>query len=226
MLIYEELRRIVGDDDDVLDVGTKDGRHLDGVAGDVYALDLGPDPRLPTVTYVRGDGCALPFNDGSFDYVVSNQVLEHVRDKDRILDEIHRVLRPDGTFLVSFPNRLFPGNPHDLPPFFSLLPRRVGQLASQLLDTERRAYYREHVFNLSPLLARKLLGSRFGQVEYVTASLVGRHRHIYADSQSGQLLMTLYPLIRLLTSTGPGVRAFELLFGYSAYRCSRPIHSI
>jgi SAM-dependent methyltransferase len=122
MLIYEELRRIVGDDDDVLDVGTKDGRHLDGVAGDVYALDLGPDPRLPTVTYVRGDGCALPFNDGSFDYVVSNQVLEHVRDKDRILDEIHRVLRPDGTFLVSFPNRLFPGNPHDLPPFFHSYP--------------------------------------------------------------------------------------------------------
>jgi ubiquinone/menaquinone biosynthesis C-methylase UbiE len=42
---------------------------------------------------------ALPFADGSFDTVVGTLVLCSVRDPGRALAEIHRVLRPGGTFL-------------------------------------------------------------------------------------------------------------------------------
>lgn len=223
MLIYEELGGLADAGDDILDIGTKDGRHLGGIEGSVHALDLRLDPRAEGVSYVRGDGCRLPFETGSFDYVVSNQVLEHVENKTAMVDEIRRVLRRDGTFLVSFPNRIFPANPHDLPPFFSLLPRRIGLQVARLLDAERRSYYREHVFNLSPISARRTLGARFGSVEYVTVALIRRHPGIYDDSRQGRALLSLLPLIDLVTQTKVGLAAFELLFGYSSYRCTGPV---
>ena len=43
-----------------------------------------------------GDAEALPFEDGSFDLVYSWGVLHHTPDTRRALDEVRRVLRPDG----------------------------------------------------------------------------------------------------------------------------------
>lgn len=47
----------------------------------------------------------IPFPDKFFDLIVCNQVLEHVRDLDVVLKEIHRILKPDGRFLSLFPSR-------------------------------------------------------------------------------------------------------------------------
>lgn len=46
---------------------------------------------------------ALSFEDGSFDHVLSFDVLEHVPDHHRALQEIHRVLAPGGHFLFTAP---------------------------------------------------------------------------------------------------------------------------
>lgn len=46
-----------------------------------------------------------PYNDGSFDVVVSNQVLEHVSDIDFFIDQTRRVLRPGGVSINLFPVR-------------------------------------------------------------------------------------------------------------------------
>ena len=46
----------------------------------------------------------LPFRDASFDWVISFQVIEHIRDDRAFVAEIHRVLRPGGRFLVTTPN--------------------------------------------------------------------------------------------------------------------------
>jgi len=53
------------------------------------------------------DPVKLPFDDDSFDAVLSCGVLEHVMDPDGSLDEIHRVLRTGGTLYVyKLPNSL------------------------------------------------------------------------------------------------------------------------
>jgi SAM-dependent methyltransferase len=59
---------------------------------------LGLDPRLVTeANYPAVSMLSLPYPDGSFDYVVSDQVLEHVAgDPQRAIDETFRVLRPGG----------------------------------------------------------------------------------------------------------------------------------
>jgi SAM-dependent methyltransferase len=46
----------------------------------------------------------IPFRDGTFELVVSNQVFEHVYELDSVLAEIRRVLRPGGLLLALFPS--------------------------------------------------------------------------------------------------------------------------
>lgn len=45
----------------------------------------------------------LPYSDGSFDTVVMADVLEHVKDEVKVLSEIHRVLRNDGSVILTVP---------------------------------------------------------------------------------------------------------------------------
>jgi ubiquinone/menaquinone biosynthesis C-methylase UbiE len=49
----------------------------------------------------QGDGHCLPFADGSFDLVVSSFALHHWQDAVRVLDEIARVLAPDGHYYIA-----------------------------------------------------------------------------------------------------------------------------
>lgn len=57
------------------------------------------------VAYDVGVGEALPYGDAAFDAVVCVDLLEHVRDLDRVLAETARVLRPGGLFLFDTINR-------------------------------------------------------------------------------------------------------------------------
>ncbi|MFH1532764.1 MAG: MOP flippase family protein [Pseudomonadota bacterium] len=58
---------------------------------DYLSLDIEPGRAM-----VTGDLTKLDFPDGSFDVVLCNHVLEHIRDDRSALREIHRVLRPGG----------------------------------------------------------------------------------------------------------------------------------
>ena len=63
--------------------------------------------RFPDIeAHISGEPVALPYDDGSFDTVLSCGVLEHVPDPDGSVMEIRRVLRPGGMFYVTnLPNR-------------------------------------------------------------------------------------------------------------------------
>lgn len=62
----------------------------------VVHLDLHAFPNVDVVT----DGSALPFGDDTFDAVLSEAVLEHVRDPNAYMAEITRVLKPGGLVRV------------------------------------------------------------------------------------------------------------------------------
>lgn len=49
------------------------------------------------------DGKKMPFDDTSFDVVISTEVLEHVSDPDAYLAEVKRVLKPGGMFFFTVP---------------------------------------------------------------------------------------------------------------------------
>lgn len=73
-------------------------------------------------------GVDLPFEDGQFDVVISNHVLEHVGAVDHQLGhlrEIARVLKPAGVAYLASPNRWQVVEPHYHLAFLSWLPRRL-----------------------------------------------------------------------------------------------------
>ncbi len=102
-------------------------RVLDAACGEGYGSALlataaehvdGVDLSAATVAHARsryGDrsGLAfheasvtqLPFEDDSFDRVVSFETLEHLEAQDAMLGEFRRVLKPDGVLLVSSPDK-------------------------------------------------------------------------------------------------------------------------
>lgn len=56
----------------------------------------------PTVDYIQGDICELPFETRSFDIVICTEVLEHIPNPDRALKELIRV--SSGYLLISVPH--------------------------------------------------------------------------------------------------------------------------
>ena len=64
-------------------------------------LRLARDRRVANLAFLQADGQALPFREGSFDWVFSHAVIEHVADASRYLRECARVLRPGGHMYLS-----------------------------------------------------------------------------------------------------------------------------
>lgn len=62
-----------------------------------------PESRARAKADAFYDGRSFPFEDGSFDAVICNQVLEHVFEPDAFVREIARVLRGDGRLLLTVP---------------------------------------------------------------------------------------------------------------------------
>ena len=64
------------------------------------------------IQFQKINGKTLPFDDEAFDVVVSFQVIEHIVDYKKFIDEIKRIITPEGVIIFTTPNallRLDPG---------------------------------------------------------------------------------------------------------------------
>ena len=86
------------------------------VVGLEYELERAHEakPLLARPYLVGGEGERLPFPDGVFDLVISNEVIEHVRDDAAAVAEMVRVLRPGGRAVIFCPNRWYPVEQHGI----------------------------------------------------------------------------------------------------------------
>jgi SAM-dependent methyltransferase len=82
------------------------------------------EQRYPGLRFVRGNALALPFADGSFDFVHSSAVIEHVgsfANQRQLVAECARVARKG--FFITTPNRWFPVEFHTVLPLLHWLPK-------------------------------------------------------------------------------------------------------
>ena len=103
----------------VLEIGMAEGwltRDLVQKAGTVISCDIAMsylrralEAGIHAVLF-RADAHMLPFENALFDCVVLTEVLEHVFSPVRVLEEIRRVLKPDGILVLSAPNNLSVSN--------------------------------------------------------------------------------------------------------------------
>lgn len=52
---------------------------------------------------LAADSFALPFADNSFECVIASEIIEHVYDPKKFVDELLRVVKPDGSLIISTP---------------------------------------------------------------------------------------------------------------------------
>ena len=135
----EAAKRVQGN---ILEIGTGTGYGIDIIAPKATRFvtldktrseELGAMPE--NVEFVEAVVPPLPFADESFDYVVSFQVIEHIKRDKEFVREVRRVLKKGGKFIVSTPNRpmSLTRNPWHVREY---TPEQFGALLSDFAEVE------------------------------------------------------------------------------------------
>jgi ubiquinone/menaquinone biosynthesis C-methylase UbiE/uncharacterized protein YbaR (Trm112 family) len=129
---------------------------------------------------------AMPFCSDYFDFVYSPDVIEHVSDQGRYLDEIYRILTQDGKVLLNSPNRysLVCPEPHVGIWGLTFLPRPWIDPVCRLLG--KGSYIGKRLVSLVEL--RLLISKKFSNFE-----ILSRRSNPMAESLMGRLYYLFSP---------------------------------
>jgi len=121
----------------VLDVGAAGGQ-ITALVGNHVQEIVGIDPDKSAIDhaiytysapgrvgFLVADALDLPFKDESFDLILNNQVYEFVKDDQKMMDEMKRVLKPGGEILLGARNKWALVEAQYGLPFLSWLPEAL-----------------------------------------------------------------------------------------------------
>jgi len=133
---------------DVLDIGTGSGHiihQISQICRSAKSINL-KDERVVKKGYefIQVDSEKLPFDNESFDIVITNHVIEHTPNQKLHMEEICRVLKKGGLVYLATPNKYAIIEPHFKLPFLSWLPRRIANFYAVLFTR-----YKWDVYSLS-----------------------------------------------------------------------------
>lgn len=156
----------------ILDVGCGTGKGQESFAafGTVFGLDFSEDAlkfshSRGLTRLARANAECIPLTSESFDTIVSLDTIEHVPNDAAALNEIFRVLKPGGIFLMNVPAYKWLWGPHDV----ALMHQRryhrsqlIRELQAAGFKIERASY---HIFLLFPLVALSRFLDKFKRGE-------------------------------------------------------------
>lgn len=160
ILADDSVRQLAGyvdlDGRSILDVGGGPGYFSDAfrAAGARY---LGLDPDVgelsargaPGAGMIRASGTELPVQTGAVDICYSSNVLEHVSEPAKMLDEMVRVTKPGGTIFVSFTPWYSPWGGHETAPWHFLGGHYARKRYRERNGKEPKNKFGESLFALS-----------------------------------------------------------------------------
>lgn len=108
----KKIIKLIGRDKKVLDVGCYDGfvgEIIKKKNNDVYGLDASMNcveaaQKKGIKAHIGDLEKEFPFESNFFDTVVAGEIIEHILDTNFFIDEIKRVLKPDGELIITTPN--------------------------------------------------------------------------------------------------------------------------
>ena len=122
-----------------LDIGAAAGRNttvLEEQGWESFALEYDESgaglAKSRGIKVMRADATKLPLADNQFDLAISYDVLEHIEDDVKVVEEIKRVLRPGGLVLIAVPADPRLWSEHDVA--VSHLRRYTRESLSKLFD--------------------------------------------------------------------------------------------
>jgi SAM-dependent methyltransferase len=197
----------------ILEIGFKNGLFLD----ECYKAGLAPvgleinktycdtvSAKFPHVEVLLYDGGTFPVADTSSDFVVSFQVLEHVRSIEHIFSECVRVLKPGGVMYHICPNYFSFYEGHYAIIWFPFLNKSLGRTYLKLLRRDPAQF--ENLNPIKPRAVARALKTQREKIKVISlgrAEFVDRFNHQQIDKVNQKLLraalkvmLTLPPLIR------------------------------
>ncbi|MDA1060184.1 MAG: class I SAM-dependent methyltransferase [bacterium] len=143
----------------VLDLGCGTGRligELKVFGADVKACDVSGEmvkiaqEKYPALDIVKADALNLPYEDGTFDFVLATFLLVHIRDLSKLFGEVYRVLGSDGKFVLTNINqkkapklKLKNGEEIVINSFYHSPEKVLKELDHQFFKIEQDAYVEE-----------------------------------------------------------------------------------
>ena len=158
---------------------------------------------------IDADNYRIPFRDDTIDFVLSNQVFEHVQNHSVVLAEIKRVLKPGGISLHIFPSKWRPIECHTFVPlagvfqgvvylsFWALLGIRNSyqkELGFREVTSRNASYLKECSNYLSTSEITEIVVPHFDTVRFAEQFYL---KHSFGPSQY------LYPLAKVLPFLSP-----------------------
>lgn len=187
----------------MLVIGCGDGSEAavlaDALDAAVVGIDLAEDfhpEALARVDLLVADARELPFENGSFDLVFSYHALEHIPSPDRVVGEMHRVLRHGGGFWIGTPNRS----------------RIVGYIGSR--DASRGDKIRWNIVEWRLRLRRRFrneLGAHAGFTPGELGGLLASRFSVVVD-ESFAYYSLVYPQFRRLFATAESLNLSRFLY--------------
>jgi 2-polyprenyl-3-methyl-5-hydroxy-6-metoxy-1,4-benzoquinol methylase len=155
----EIFKQWIGKNKKVLDIGCRDGVLTKYFIDDneVYGIDIDKnalevcEKEFDVKTFWCDFSLQLPFEDEMFDVVVAGEIIEHLPYPNITVEEISRILKPNGIFVGSVPNAYH-------------LKNRLRILKGRLID-----YDKTHLQMFNVMKLRQLLEQNF-VVETLTSS--------------------------------------------------------
>ena len=182
----KKLAQICGNCGYLLDVGCFEGQFLWAARESGWQV-AGTEISETAVAFARdtwqldvrlGALEEIQFEDNQFDAVVLRDVIEHLPDPKRTLQEINRILRPGGALYVWTPN------------FDSLTQHLVGQRWGAVI-------FPWHLYYFTPkTLSQMSISVGFTPVEMTTRNLLLDFRDRYAALKRGEILAARRPLTK------------------------------
>jgi SAM-dependent methyltransferase len=118
MILDSAAERIKGS---LLENGCGVGMYLQHLApkaekiiGLEYDFERAKEAHTRAENLINGASEALPFSNNAFDVILSHEVLEHVSDDRRSIEEMLRTLKPGGVIILFVPNLGYPYETHGI----------------------------------------------------------------------------------------------------------------
>jgi len=126
LALYNFSKKFIRRNHTCLDAGCGEGfgaNTLSNFAKKVIAIDANKKAiahakkkySVPNLIFKSADVTNLPFKENTFDFIISSQVIEHIKNEKKYLSELKRVLKKTGTLIISTPNRIYRLNPGQKP---------------------------------------------------------------------------------------------------------------
>lgn len=161
---------------DVLDVGCGTGTfeqimllypnksdiNITGVDFSSKSIEVAKSKQIPKAVFLCGEAERLPFRDNSFDCCLLIEVVEHISDKESAIKELRRVLRTDGTLIITTPNK-------------ECVALRLHNLLNSLLMTLATIITRRRIIHKDEYLSTKELFALVKDTEFKVSKLAARY---------------------------------------------------